>query len=107
MSILLIVPLYVCPVYLIQSSKYVVLVLFAKYGLPSFMTGIVLFGFSKLIYTKFALLQPEIFKSYTAHINEGGNDEDLQSERVMKRKVELTFTSRFLKGLICFQSTVI
>ena len=50
MSILLIVPLYVCPVYLIQSSKFVVLVLFAKYGIPSFMTGIALYGFSKLIY---------------------------------------------------------
>lgn len=76
MSILLIVPLYVCPVYLIKSSKYVVLVMFAKYGVPSFLTALALFGFSKILYLKFGLLQPENIKIHQVNINEDEGEDN-------------------------------
>lgn len=49
-SIIPIVAVYVCPVYLIQSTRYVFLVLLFKYALPTFLIGVILFGYSKQIY---------------------------------------------------------
>ena len=51
--------IYVCPVYLIASRQFVLLILLIKFGMPAFMTGFVLFGYSKLIFERFSVVNLE------------------------------------------------
>lgn len=55
----MIVPIYVLPTFLIKSSKYVLLILIIKYAVPSFLTGFILYGYSKLFYSRFNMLSEE------------------------------------------------
>ncbi len=86
-SILLIVPLYVCPLYLISSSRYVVLILLVKFGIPSFISGYCLFAYSKLIYNKFGLIHEEELRhgdmSYNSEFID--NDESVQIKFAKKK----------------------
>jgi hypothetical protein len=49
-SAFVIIPLYICPVFFIQSSKNPLLILIVKFGMPTFIMGLLLNGFSKTIY---------------------------------------------------------
>ena len=55
LSALPIVPIFVCPVFLIASRRFIFAVLAVKYGLPAFMIGFLLFGYSKPVYERFNL----------------------------------------------------
>ena len=59
LSSIAVIPIYVCPVYLIESKKYIIAILTVKYGIPSFMIGFLLYGYSKLIYERFNLINEE------------------------------------------------
>jgi uncharacterized membrane protein len=50
LSAIVIVPIYVCPVFLIQSRRYILPIMLIKYVIPSFMAGVLLYGYSKTIY---------------------------------------------------------
>jgi hypothetical protein len=55
-SLVFIVPVYVCPIYLIGATQYVFLVLLFKYALPTFGIAFLLFGFSKQVYQRFGVV---------------------------------------------------
>jgi len=59
LSAIVVVPLYVCPVFLIKSSKFVLPIFFIKYALPTFLAGFLLFGYSKILYERFNLVNDE------------------------------------------------
>ncbi|CDW89873.1 pap2 superfamily phosphatase [Stylonychia lemnae] len=76
-SILLIVPLYILPIFLIKSARFVLLVLLVKYGLPSFLIGFVLYGYSKLLYKRFNLISDDMLNdSNVSFASRQESDED-------------------------------
>ena len=77
LSLFIILPLYVLPLFLIKSSRFVILILVIKYGVPSFLLGFVLYGYSKLVYKRFGLLSEEsLTDTSVSFISESRNDED-------------------------------
>lgn len=58
-SSLVIIPIYICPVYFIRATRYPLIILLIKYALPSFIIGAVHFGYSKVIYNRFNLVLEE------------------------------------------------
>eukprot|EP00347_Sterkiella_histriomuscorum_P008639 403344328 len=81
LSILIIVPLYVLPLFLIKSSKYVLLILVIKYAVPSFLMGFTLYGYSKLLYKRFNLIQDESLNdTSTSFIHESQQQNDYESD---------------------------
>ena len=59
LSAFIILPFYVLPVYFLNITNQPLIVLFLKFGLPTFALGLVLFGYSKLFYKKFNLIKEE------------------------------------------------
>ena len=55
----MIVPLFICPVFLINSNSNVFVILIFKYSLPSFVVGYLLYAHSKFVYEKFDLLNQD------------------------------------------------
>lgn len=61
LSIIPIIPIYVCPLFLINSSRFLFVIMVIKYILPTFMIGFLLYGHSKVIYQRFNLVNDEDF----------------------------------------------
>ena len=86
LSALAIVPIFVCPVYLISSSRFVFAVLMVKYAIPSFIIGFILFGHSKTIYERFNLINEEEISLELENSLNMGQIEDVEEEKEFSGK---------------------
>lgn len=84
LSAMPVVPLYVCPIFLIESKRYIFSILTIKYGIPSFVVGFLLYGYSKAIYERFNLMNEEDV-SLDSSLNMG-KLEDAEEERELSGK---------------------
>lgn len=89
LSLVIIIPLYVCPIFLIRPNKFVLLILFVKYGVPSLIMGIMLYGYSKLVYQRYKLLNEEEIMDTDSNVsflsqkeeNKDNSDNDSEEEK--------------------------